>query len=349
MTHRSQYVTYTLRSVYFKQTFFLSDLVDGEEETPKEPKKVNKNENFEIYTEINDLHLKIGRIKVKQTEKEQASDFDAATKKVSEYAVDPVTDNVLLDAFHGICPGFLEEDCRVPNCRRRHAYVSVEDFLKYYMSVSSTTRNQIYKTTLRFPKLFKSYMPAFTETAINFNDLSMLSSIVKDCCAHARTVGCLKTVLDLTLHRKYFDQQQAIKFIIKNHQDSISVRDVILNMIVDSGPLITQFTYYIANVMTLQTISPQIFNKILHSCLCWYNPMFPKICYNQYLTAPQSFVDELDKKTANRFIDLLRFQKKVQINRPSKLEGLCSKMIQFYPHKTAEIRKIMQKYKNKLA
>lgn len=207
------------------------------EEKPPENDKVEKaTPKLMFYTELNDVRLKIGIEKLKPviasletTSPETDDEFIENTKKIEAFSVDPITDAIFQQVFNNICPGFLNNRCQLNDCTRFHGFVEQEHVLKYISTCSIPTRNSVYQVLQRFSQLFRSYMPSFTEIAVKFGSVNTLIQIVKDCSLHSRSISCLKVVVNIMVYRKYFNLEQAIRFVIEHHEESVAARDVIMS------------------------------------------------------------------------------------------------------------------------
>lgn len=316
----------------YKFPFFCRDLDDFDdiaEEKPQE--KVVAKPKMMFYTELDDVRLKIGIQKPKPVIPSPKSDdedkFVENTKKIEEFSVDPETDDIFKKVFNNICPGFLESRCQLPHCKRFHGFVEQEYVLDVITKCSTPLRNSIYKILQRFSILFRNYMPAFTEIAVKFGSINSLIQIVKDCSRHDRSISCLKVVFNIVVQRKYLNVEQAIRFLIEHFEESEAARDVILNLILETGHLISKFSSFIEDVFAKQMIPPSKFNVILEHCVSWQQPALPFFCLNYLVAISNSHVEQLNKQSLHKFIDMQKLDIQLNATRDPKLMSLGQKLL----------------------
>lgn len=289
------------------------------------PMPVKKNDPMSFYTELEErtLKIRVEKPKILAPPPEEI-------KQIEAISVDPETDKILLKVFGKVCPGFLENRCQLPKCNRVHAFIAVEFVCDFIMKCSQDVRLSTYVVLLRFSQLFKIYMPAFVEYAIKYGYTNNLIELVRDCSRHPRTIQCLTKIFEITLIRRYFDRRQAILFLIEYHEDGEGERDVILNLILESGHLMPSFMHYIEKVFEKQMIPIQKFNKILENCVKWHQPALPLFCLNFLVTISGTQMTQIDAHNLKKFLDLQKYDINLNGNREAKLLSLAQKMSASY-------------------
>lgn len=290
-------------------------------------------DDMEIISELDDMKLKV-KIQPKENEDKEKkkkeepplSEFDQNTLKILAAAVDLKTDKILKEIFGNVCPGFLENRCDVPACTRRHSFVDFASVRATLINASKQQVNETFQVVLRYHQLFLNYVLVFTEKFVNNNDTDSLSELVKGCDRHPRTKECLRDIVRKIIDLDHWKVHSAIRFIINHHVDSAIARDVILQMILDSGPCLPYFMDYIEFVYNQQSIHVKDFDRILQTCVSYQNPLLPNFCMNYML---QCAVDSMRQMNQNNLVGFLKMNNcasKFSVNLDAKLAAISSKL-----------------------
>lgn len=279
----------------------------------------------EVYSEVNDLKMKIVQVKPKSLDPE--TEFEINTKKITQHIVDPETDRILKKFFGDVCPAFLENRCTMPQCQRNHVLLSEAHVYPLIIDAPFDTMKSIFNVTLRFHRLFQSYISIFVEVCIRNKDNAGLIGLVQACDRFPRTITCYKDIVRKLVEKNYMKEHKAISFIIDNHTDSEIARDTILSMILDSGPCLTFFLNYIEKIHLLQPIRMDVFSRILHTCVATQNPKLPYFCLNYLQGCSSSQIRTLNSHYIKTFLEMNKFLSEINENRESKTLLIAEKLL----------------------
>ncbi|KAG5684777.1 hypothetical protein PVAND_013990 [Polypedilum vanderplanki] len=291
-------------------------------------------EPLNLHVELDDLKMKFKierNIKQNKESNENSTEtskeeFDKMTKEIIEYAVDPRTDNILRKYFGNVCPAFLENRCNLNVCRRRHELTDKTILKAHLIRASISEVRDIFDVALRFYRLFHDYVSVFTEKFIINNDEQDLILQIKGCDRHVRTRECLREIARKIIDMGYMSVHKTLKFIIQHHLDSSIARETILHLILDSGVCIPYFMEYIENMYNQHTICMDDFNKILHACVSYQNPMLPNFCLNYLLQCTPERFGNIPKESLAKFLHMNKCLSELNENREAKLLSIVAKM-----------------------
>lgn len=282
-----------------------------------------------IYTtELEELKMVV---KVdKPTEEEDARKaFDRNTLLIVTSAASKVNESTqrIIDQFFGsICVDFLENKCVEPKCKNNHKLPEVEVVRKAFEGCSLKQIDEVFVVALKYKKILDAFFELLAEMLIKNNVKWEKNAVrlIQECERDARSHSNYRFIAKaLTLYRPQMFPYRAVRFLISHHTDSNYARDILMSMIVDTGPEIVRFMDYLQDVMNKQSIPPPIFYKILEICVMYQNPALPAFCLNNLVTNSNLVLTKKPEDNANitNFINLQQFLSEDNTRREQKLQS----------------------------
>lgn len=250
------------------------------------------------------------------------------TAEILQHMVDPETDKILKDVFGNVCPAFLENRCDYKECPRAHCLADTSTVRASLIYAPPKALSSVFAVALRFFRLFHAYVTIFTDIFANNGYLEGMQYIVEGCCRDPRTVECLKDFVRKIVDLDFWKVHKAIRFVICYHKDCEFSREVILQMILDSGPCLPYFMDYIEYVYEKQLIRVDVFDRILHACVAYQNPKLPNFCLNYLQQCNIDNMHQLNKENLMAFVQMNRCFSELNETRESKLLAVLKKIQQ---------------------
>lgn len=232
-----------------------------------------ENEDNVCETELVDNKIKIKFIsKPKTLPQNPETEFEENTKEIENYAVDPATTKILKQYFGNVCPAFVDNKCTIhPNCMREHVLITSQELMMAIQHLPNENVLEIFRITLRFNRLFAPFIEVFANIFAHRNYELGLIQLIKGCECTPRNFQYYTTIYKAIVDSKRMTNVKAIKFIICHHTDNSISRDIILKLIVDSGPYLVYFVDYLESIYSKSksSIGPEMFDRILDTCVAF--------------------------------------------------------------------------------
>jgi hypothetical protein len=284
-------------------------------------------ENTVKHVELDDLKIKVERDSKPLQRELSLSEFDMNTLDISAIAVDPVTDRILKQYFGNVCPGYLENRCKVQNCTRTHVLPDLEAAHNAFQNSTIVTLKEVTNVVIRFNNLFYNYVAALADGFLRYNNNEFLVLLIKSCNNYARTKECLGFIAN-TMIKSGMRLRNVIAFIINHHVDSPIARDIILKLIVSSPSDAIYFTDYLERISSNNPIHPKCINAILEGCLATQSPCLPNFLLNVLMQYTPEKMSEMDSDKLERFFQLHQCIEALSLEHNTRLTILSSKLSQ---------------------
>lgn len=278
------------------------------------PKAVPVVPEVNYTAELDELKLTLRRedwLPITAPQDDAKSEFDRNTDVIMA-AIAPRLDTpelrILQQFFGNVCIDFLEDNCPKQPCK--HYLPDTQAVADRLDRCALKSIDDAFNLALQFPaKLLFPYFGQFAEqftkkALVALGDESRLARMIMECERNARSHSMYRTVAGALEIAAPMPSYQATRFIIKYHTDSPYAREVIIQMIIDTGPDLIRNISYLQDIAATQTIPTPTIDKILSNCVTYHDPALPNLCLKLLTPLQAEQISELTTKTMTKFIAL---------------------------------------------
>lgn len=282
---------------------YFSDLDDLMDDVDEEPKLTHKEIVSApcLVTELEDTCLKIS---LKRRQSPEPPKEESPKKLNNILGVDIDTDNIIKRVFGGACPGFLNYQCNLDKCLRRHTLLPKETLHGNISNLSTEYLNKAQSVLVRFHRLFQQHVGAFAHVHGMRKDENAIIELIKCCESHPRLLSYYRQIFHGLSQTKNYPINDALGFLIKYHNsDYEPTRDVIVNLILEIPPVnIGKYYDYLSYVMSKQKLPIETFKRLVNYCNEFQNQLFPNLCLSYMMTYTSNDLAELGDHDISEFI-----------------------------------------------
>lgn len=266
------------------------------------------------------------------SEKEAEAEFNRNTTKIMNTPCDNSAERVLTEYFGGLCQAFVNNNCIDTSCKKPHEYPAVFA-VRAALSLSPPKMiveayNVIADVRAKNSKMYEEYFKLFAELFIkrdeNFKD--RLARMVMDCEITPRLTKLYKDIVDALVCHGQWQFYKAIAFIIEHHIDSSIAQEIILDLIVKTGPHLIRLLPYLLTLSERRTIPINILDEVIKNCVTFQDPRLPMFCLNNMVSRTSQQLNQLTMESRENFINLLTLLSEINVDLDNKLETVSLKL-----------------------
>lgn len=251
------------------------------------------------------------RLRITAPKEVAESDFDLSTDEVTSTIAPPLDTpalRILQQFFGNICIDFLKDSCLLYPCK--HYLPEVLAVAERLDRCALKPIDDAFNLALQFPaKLLFPYFGLFAEqftkkALVALGDESRLARMIMECEKNARSHTMYRTVADALVTVAQMPLYKATRFIMKFHTDSPYAREVITQMIIDTGPDLIRNINYLQGIEATQTVPIPTVDKIMSNCITYQDPALPNFCLKLLMSLQPKQLSELRPENLTKFINL---------------------------------------------
>jgi hypothetical protein len=262
---------------------------------------------------------------------EAKAEFDRTTEKINKIGK---WINVFDRYFNGICFEWLESRC-TSKCNKKHDLPDVKDLTVAFDDATIKDIDDVYGLSQQYQCMLEKYFQVFADSyvmkVVDFEP--KIGRLMLDCERTPRTHSWYTKILAALEYK--MPKYKAIRIIIKHHTDSIYAQDVILSMIMDTGPDLIRLLDYLIDVFAKRSLPFEVIEKMIAICVTYQEPMLPQFCLNNLVIADEKILRQLKPEHLEKFFQLQSALTAENSNRESKARSLASKYL-----KISQMRKL---------
>jgi Trp operon repressor len=248
-------------------------------------------------------------------------EFYLNTSEIEEHSLEHGTAKIFENVFGNVCPAFLNNACKNDHCQKNHSYID-EQLVKQSIENSGFQYlNSILETLFKSHRLLSRYVSVFADIFAHNKNREGLIKLIQGCDIYPRTVECYRLIYNSMVSQQYLQPHSAIRLIIENHKDSNLAREVILQLIFDSGNVAYHMNY-VSKVALLNAFSCEHFNTFIKLCVTYQHPDIADTILNVLLTSSKQFREKLNRSYLNNFLELQKLMIQKEKNHELKLRQL---------------------------
>lgn len=256
---------------------------------------------------------------------EAQAEFDRTTEKINKIGK---WITVFDRYFKGICFEWLESRCE-RECNQKHELPNASDLASIFKDAPAKDIDDVYGLSQQYPCVLEKYIQVFADFFVSrFNDFEpKIGRLLLDCERTPRTHSWYSKIV-AALEQK-MPKYKAIKLVIKHHTDSVYAQDVIMSLIMDTGPDLIRLLQYLMDVSAKRSLPFYVIEKMLAICVTFQEPMLPQFCLNNLVITDEKNLHQLNQEHLKRFFQLQTVLSAENPNRESKCQALASKCVKF--------------------
>lgn len=253
---------------------------------------------------------------------EAKAEFDRNTRAIMLNApkpADQVSHRVFYKFFHGSCVDFYDSICLTTDCPRKHFMPEFDAVRTGFEKASVKEIDEAFGVCIKIPKMFEHFFLLFAEIIIkkipNFE--SRLARMVMECENNPRSQQKYFEVVDALVQFNNMQRYKAIKWLIGHHTDSTHAQEIILSMVVETGPDLIRLMDYVNNVSRKRTMPNKIIEKLALNVTTYQDPIAPHFVLNNLFQLPTEQLRLFDRQILANFLKFQMMQN--TLSSPDKL------------------------------
>lgn len=233
---------------------------------------------------------------------------------------------VIPQFFGPVCISFLENKCIQSDCKL-HFFPEIEVVRQKFDQAILKQVEEVFSIATRYRKILDQFFGLFAEIFIKkqLSTRENLIRMIRECEHDARSYHNYRIIVEaLVQHATNMARYEAVRFVINNHKDSTYAREILMTLIVETGPEIVRFMDYLQWVNKHQTIPAQILDKVLRICVMYQNPLLPTFCLNNLLLnySKPNYKNQINPDHFTKFVTMQGLLTSDNNDREQKLEDL---------------------------